>query len=51
MGYMKLKWGIFASDGKDGQVSTRKNLDRLERWVESDKITFSRNKHRILKLC
>lgn len=31
-------------------VSTQKNLDRLERWAESDKVKFTRNKHRILKL-
>lgn len=30
-GYMKLAKGIFALDGRDGKVSTQKNLDRLER--------------------
>lgn len=31
IGHMKLAKGIFALDGKDGKVSTQKNLDRLER--------------------
>lgn len=31
IGYMKLAKGIFASDGKDGKISTQKNLDRLKR--------------------
>lgn len=30
-GYTKLAKGIFALDGRDGRVSTQKNLDRLER--------------------
>lgn len=41
--FMKLAKGIFALGGKDGKVSTQKNLNRLERWAESDKVKFSRN--------
>lgn len=50
IGYMKLARGIFAWDGKNGKVYTQKNLDRLERWAESEKVKFRRNKHRVLKL-
>lgn len=50
IGYMKLAKGIFALDGRDGKGGTQKNLDRLERQAESDKVKFSWNKHRILKL-
>lgn len=45
IGYMKLARGIFALDGKNGKVYTQKNLDRLERWAESEKVKFRRNKH------
>lgn len=50
-GYMKLTKGIFALDGRDGKTRTQKNLDKLERQAESDKVKFSSNKHRILELC
>lgn len=31
IGYVKLAKGIFALDGKDGEISTQKNLDRSKR--------------------
>lgn len=49
IGYMKLAKGIFAL-GKGGKVSTQTNLDGLDSWAESDRVKFSRNKQRILKL-
>lgn len=48
--YTKLAKGIFALDGRDGNSRNLKNLDRLKRQAESDKVKFNRNKHRILKL-
>jgi uncharacterized protein YcbK (DUF882 family) len=32
------------------EINAQKKLDRLEKWTESDKVKFSKNKHRILKL-
>lgn len=49
IGYMKPAKGIFAL-GKGNKVSTQTNLDRLDSWAKSDKVKFSRNKQRILKL-
>lgn len=49
IGYVKPAKGIFAL-GKGRKVSTQTKLDGLDSWVESDRVKFSRNKQRILKL-
>lgn len=49
IGGMKLAKAVFALDAKM-EVSVQKKSGRLERWVESDSMKCSRNKHRLPKL-
>lgn len=49
IGYVKPAKGIFAL-GKVRKLSIQTNRDGLDSWAESDRVKFSRNKQRILKL-
>lgn len=49
IGGMKLAQAMFALDSKMA-VSVQKRLDRLARWVKSDSMKCSQNKHRLPKL-